>query len=71
MMEILMINGSPKGKNSVPPQASRYLEILHPAHRFPYVHAATRLPSLRRDFSPAARTLKKTARNLERGCAHV
>lgn len=71
MMEILVINGSPKGENSVTLQTSRYLEILHPEHRFPYFYAATRLPSLRRDFSPAAEALKKTARNLERGRSHV
>ncbi len=71
MMQVLVINGSPKGKNSVTPQTSRYLEILHPAHRFPYVHAATRQPSRQWDFSPAAEALKKAARNLERGRAYV
>ena len=71
MMGILMINGSPKGKSNVTLQTSRYLEVLHPARRFACFHAATRLSSLLRDFSPAAEALKKAVRNLERGSAHV
>ena len=31
-MEILVINGSPKGKHSVTLQTVNYLQILHPEH---------------------------------------
>lgn len=40
MMEVLVINGSPKGKNSVPPQTSCYFDIPHPEHRFLRFYAA-------------------------------
>lgn len=31
-MNILIVNGSPKGKNSTTLQTARYLEALHPEH---------------------------------------
>ncbi len=58
-MNILVINGSPKGKNSVTLQTVRYLEILHPEHRFSYLHAGACSKSLERDFSPARNALMK------------
>ena len=38
-MNILVINGSPKGKHSVTLQTVNYLQLLHPEHQFQMLHA--------------------------------
>ena len=38
-MNFLILNGSPKGKDSVTLQTCLYLEKLYPAHRFAVLHA--------------------------------
>ena len=58
-MEILVINGSPKGKNSVTLQTVLYLQKRYPNHTFQIFHAGTRVRSLEKDFSPAAQMLEK------------
>jgi len=58
-MEILVINGSPKGKNSVTLQTTRYLQILHPEHHFEILHAGQTIKALERDFSPALAAVEK------------
>ena len=52
-MNILVINGSPKGKNSVTLQTVRYWEILYPEHQFNILHAGQTIKALERDFTPA------------------
>ena len=52
-MNILVINGSPKGKNSVTLQTVRYWEILNPEHQFQILHAGQTIKALERDFAPA------------------
>ena len=52
-MEILVINGSPKGKHSVTLQTVNYLQILHPEHHFEVLHAGQTIKTLEKDFSPA------------------
>ncbi|MBE6961941.1 MAG: iron-sulfur protein [Ruminococcaceae bacterium] len=52
-MEILVINGSPKGKNSVTLQTIHYLQLLHPEHHFEILHVGQTIKTLERDFSPA------------------
>ena len=52
-MNILVINGSPKGKNSATLQTCLYLEILHPEHRFSYLQVGTDIRKLEKDFTPA------------------
>ena len=56
-MNILIINGSPKGKDSTTLQTARYLEALHPEHSFSYLHAGQQIKRLEQDFSPARRAL--------------
>lgn len=51
-MKILVINGSPKGKNSVTLHTALYLEALHPEHTFTVVHAAQLLRKFEQDFQP-------------------
>ena len=58
-MEILVINGSPKGKNSVTLQTVNYLQILFPQHQFTVLHAAQTIKALERDFSPARQAIEK------------
>lgn len=58
-MNILVINGSPKGKNSITLQTVNYLSILYPAHTFDILHAGQKIKSLERDFTPAAEALKR------------
>ncbi len=58
-MNILVINGSPKGENSVTLQTSRYLEILFPEHTFEVLHAGQRIKSLERDFKPAIEAMER------------
>ena len=52
-MHILVINGSPKGENSITLQTVRYLEKVYPAHTFDVLHAGQRIRALEKDFSPA------------------
>ncbi len=58
-MRILVINGSPKGKNSVTLQTIHYLQILHPEHEFAILHAGQTIKSLEKDFSPAVRAMEE------------
>ena len=59
-MEILVINGSPSGKESITLHTALYLEKLFPGQRFSYLNAAQTIQSLEKDFSPAIDALKKT-----------
>ncbi len=52
-MQILVINGSPKGENSITLQTVRYLEKLYPAHTFEILHAGQKIKALEKDFSGA------------------
>ena len=58
-MEILVINGSPKGKNSVTLQTVHYLQLLHPEHHFEILHAGATIKSLEKDFSGALAAIEK------------
>ena len=58
-MDILVINGSPKGKNSVTLQTVHYLQILHPEHHFEILHAGQTIKALEKDFSPALAAIEK------------
>ena len=56
-MNILVINGSPKGKNSITLQTCIYLQKLHKDHNFQILHAGATIKQLEKDFSPAAEAL--------------
>ena len=58
-MEILVINGSPKGKNSITLQTVLFLQQQFPEHHFEILHAGQRIKSLEKDFSPALTALEK------------
>lgn len=58
-MNILVLNGSPKGKYSVTLQTVRYLEVLHPEHSFQVLNVGQTIKSLEKDFSPAREAVEK------------
>ncbi len=53
-MNILVINGSPKGEYSITVQTSKYLEIMFPDHNFTYFNVGRKIKSLEKDFSQIA-----------------
>lgn len=57
-MNILVINGSPKGQSSVTLQTVRYLEILHPEHTFNVLDAGAKINLYEKDFTPAAEAIR-------------
>ena len=58
-MNILVLNGSPKGKNSVTLQTVHYLALLFPEHEFEILHVGQKIKSLEKDFSPALTAIEK------------
>ena len=58
-MNILVLNGSPKGKYSITVQTIRYLELMHPEHTFNVLDVGQRIKALERDFSLAAEAIQK------------
>ena len=58
-MNILVINGSPKGKHSVTLQTVNYLSLLYPEHQFEMLHAGQAIKALEKDFSPAVAAIEK------------
>ena len=55
-MNILVLNGSPKGANSITYQTIRYIEKLCPKHTFEVLHVGHRIKALEKDFTPAKET---------------
>ena len=58
-MNILVLNGSPKGKYSITLQTTRYLEKLYPNHTFEVLNVGQKTKALEKDFSPAAEAIRK------------
>ena len=58
-MNILVINGSPKGNYSITLQTVKYLEKLHPEHTFEVLQAGQRIKGLEKDFSPAVHAMER------------
>lgn len=52
-MQILIINGSPKGSNSVTLKTAQYLEQQFPEHKFTYLHAGAEIQALEKNFTKA------------------
>ena len=57
-MRILVLNGSPKGKNSITLHTCLYLEKKFPQHSFSYLNVGAKIKSLEKDFSSAAEALQ-------------
>ena len=58
-MQILVINGSPKGNYSITLQTVKYLEKSYPDHTFEVLNAAQKINSLEKDFSSALEAVEK------------
>lgn len=58
-MNILVLNASPKGKNSTTVHTALYLQALHPEHSFTFVPAGQRIKSYEKDFAPLRAELEK------------
>ena len=56
-MKILVLNGSPKGPNSITLQTILYLQARFPQHTFRTLHVGQRIKALEKDFSPAVKEL--------------
>ena len=58
-MNILVLNGSPKGEYSVTLQTIKYLQALHPEHSFEVLHVGQHIKGLEKDFTPAVSAVEK------------
>ncbi len=58
-MNILVLNGSPKGDYSITLQTTKYLEILHPEHKFNVLHVGQQIKAFERNFTKAEEALKQ------------
>lgn len=58
-MNILVLNGSPKGKYSITLQTVLYLQKQYPMHTFDIMHVGQRIKAIERDFTEAREKLEK------------
>ncbi len=58
-MNILVLNGSPKGKYSITLQTVNYLMQQYPGHSFEVLHVGQKIKAFEKDFTAAADALKK------------
>ena len=58
-MNILIVNGSPKGENSVTLQTMLYIEKQFPGHDYRQLNASARIKALEKDFGPARTELER------------
>ena len=58
-MNILVLNGSPKGEYSITLQTTLYLEKMHPEHTFHILHVGQRIKAYEKDFSSAKDALEQ------------
>ncbi len=58
-MKILVLNGSPKGSNSITLQTLNYIAKKFPQHEFEILHVGARIKALEKDFSPALEALER------------
>jgi len=58
-MNVLILNGSPKGEYSVTLQTLKYLEKKFPEDTFEVLHVGQKIKSLEKDFAPALEAIGK------------
>ncbi len=58
-MNILVLNGSPKGEYSITLQTVRFLALLHPEHSFTELHVGQKIHQYEQNFTPAMEEIKK------------
>ena len=57
-MNILVISGSPKGKDSITLHTCLFLEKKFPGHRFSYIHAGAKIKAIEKEFLPTQEELE-------------
>lgn len=57
-MNILVLNGSPKGKYSITLQTVNYLQAIYPEHDFQIMHVGQRIKALEKDFTEAKEAIE-------------
>ena len=57
-MKILVLNGSPKGKNSTTLQTILFLQKKHPKNDFKILHVGQRIKKYEKDFTEAKQELE-------------
>lgn len=58
-MKILVLNASPKGKNSATVHTALYLQALHPEHQFIVLPVGQRIRAYEKDFAPIRTELEQ------------
>ena len=58
-MNIVVLNGSPKGQYSITLQTLRYLEQKHPEHKFEILNIGQRIKALEKEFSPTINAIEQ------------
>ena len=58
-MNILVLNGSPKGNYSITLQTVLYLQKKYPQHSFTVLNVGQKIKSLEKDFAPAAELVRQ------------
>ena len=58
-MNILVLNGSPKGKNSITLQTVLFLQKKFPEHTFEVFHVGQKIKALEKDFSPGLEAISQ------------
>ena len=58
-MNILVLNASPKGKNSATVHTALYLQALHPEHTFTFLPVGQQIKRLEADFTPVRTALEQ------------
>ena len=58
-MNVLVLNGSPKGENSITLQTVYYLQKIYSQHTFDILHVGQRIKALEKNFTPAIDALVK------------
>ncbi len=58
-MNILILNGSPAGNDSITLQTARYIRKAFPAHDWALLNVGRRIRILEKDFAPAAQALAR------------
>ena len=58
-MNILVLNASPKGKNSTTVHTALYLQALHPEHTFTVLPVGQCIRSYEKDFAPLRAELEQ------------
>ena len=59
-MKILVLNSSPKGKNSTTVHTAMYLQALYTEHQFTFIHVGQMIKSYEKDFTELHNKLEET-----------